>query len=233
VAEVNPRTVVVLSVGAPVLVDWANDVPAVLLAWYGGQEAGSALGDVLWGAAEPGGRLPLTFPARPEDVPVLDPNPGAGDSWHYREGVFVGYRHFDRQDVDPAYCFGYGLGYTRFEYDDLRVEQNGDAVDVVVRVRNCGERRGKEVVQIYVGTEDASRPVHELRAFRAVEVEAGSYADVTVALGARDFSAWDEAAGRFMPIAGHHEIAVGGSSRNIALRDVVEYAADRSNACMS
>lgn len=226
VAAVNPRTVVVLSVGAPVLVDWADDVSALLLAWYGGQEAGSALGDVLAGKVEPGGRLPLTFPARPEDVPVLDPRPDDGDTWQYREGLFVGYRHFDRHDVEPAYCFGHGLGYTRFAYEELRLTPVGDAVEVVVSVRNCGERRGKEVVQVYVGSEDTTRPLRELRAFRAVEVDSGAAAEVAFTLGPRDFSGWNEAAGRFMRIAGEHEVSVGGSSRNLPLRETVTFTAD-------
>ena len=226
VAAANPRTVVVLSVGAPVLVDWADDLPALLLAWYGGQALGSALGEVLTGSAEPGGRLPVTFPARPQDVPVLDPAPDDGASWHYREGVFVGYRHFDRHGLEPAYCFGHGLGYTRFAYEELRVERNGDEVDVVVRVRNCGERRGKEVVQVYVGCEDAGRPLRELRAFRPVELDAGADAEVAFTLGERAFSAWHDAAGRFVVVPGRREIAVGSSSRNLPLRESVGFAAE-------
>ena len=215
VAAANPRTVVVLSVGAPVLVDWAEQVAAVLLTWYGGQELGSALGEVLTGGVEPGGRLPLTFPARPEDVPVLDPAPDDGDSWHYREGLFVGYRHFDRHGVEPAFCFGHGLGYTRFAYEQLRVERNGDEVDVVVRVRNCGGRHGKEIVQVYVGSEDAGRPLRELRAFRRVDLDAGADAEVAFTLGERAFS-----------VPGRHEIAVGSSSRDLPLRESVSFAAE-------
>ena len=228
-AAANPRTVVVLTAGAPVLLDWAERVRALLLVWYGGQELGAALGDVLFGRAEPGGRLPMTFPARAQDVPVLDPAPddAESDAWHYREGLFVGYRHFDRHELEPAYCFGHGLGYTRFDYEDLRVEstERGE-VEVVVRVRNRGERHGKEVVQLYVGSQDPDRPRRELKAFRRIDLDAGAAGEVTFTLGERAFSRWDVEAGRFAPIPGSHELAVGSSSRDLRLRESVTFAAE-------
>jgi beta-glucosidase len=229
VTEANPRTVVVLSAGAPVLVDWAEDVPAVLLVWYGGQEVASALGQVLLGRAEPGGRLPMTFPARPQDAAVLDPAPDDADtcSWHYREGLFIGYRHFDRHELEPAYCFGHGLGYTRFGYEQLHVERNARGeLDVVVRIRNRGDRRGKEVVQVYVGSEDPARPRRELRAFGRIDLDAGAAGELTFTLGERAFSQWDGEAGRFTPIPGRHEIAVGRSSRDLRLREIVTFAGE-------
>jgi beta-glucosidase len=228
VAAANPRTVVVLSVGAPVLLDCVEDVPAVLLVWYAGQEFASALGQVLVGQAEPGGRLPMTFPARPQDAAVLDPAPDDADirSWHYREGLFIGYRHFDRHGLEPAYCFGHGVGYTRFAYEHLRVERNAREVEVVVRIRNHGERRGKEVVQVYVGSEDPARPRRELRAFRRIDLDSGAAGELTFTLGERAFSQWDEDAGRFAPIPGRHEIAVGHSSRELPLRETVTFAGE-------
>ncbi len=218
-----------LSAGAPVLLDWAERVPAVLVVWYGGQELASALGDVLFGHAEPGGRLPMTFPAHPEDAAVPDPAPDdpETDCWHYSEGLFIGYRHFDRYELEPAFCFGHGLGYTRFDYEQLTVERNGRGeVDVVVRVRNRGERRGKEVVQVYVGSEDPARPRRELKAFGRIELAAGAAGDVRVALGERAFSRWDSEARRFTPIPGVHEIAVGSSSRDLRLRENVTFATE-------
>jgi beta-glucosidase len=226
VAAANPRTVVVLSAGAPVLLDWAQQVSAVLVVWYAGQELGAALADVLLGKAEPGGRLPVTFPARPEDSAVLDPAPDAGDQWNYREGLFIGYRHFDRTGIDPAYPFGHGLGYTSFEYDELRVERGETSVDVTVRIRNRGERRGSEVVQLYVGSEDASRPRRELKAFQRVALDPGAEEDVTFNLGERAFSQWETDAACFELIPGRHEIAVGRSSRDLRLRESVTFAAE-------
>jgi beta-glucosidase len=229
VAAANPSTVVVLSAGAPVSLDWAERVAAVLLVWYAGQELGAALADVLMGQAEPGGRLPMTLPARPEDTPVLDPAPddAEADAWHYREGLFIGYRHFDRFGLEPAYCFGHGLGYTRFSYEEMRVERNGRGdLGVTVRIRNRGERRGKEVVQLYAGAEDPSRPRLELKAFERIDLDPGAEGKVTFTLGERAFSRWDSEAGRFALIPGRHEIAVGSSSRDLPLRESVTFTAE-------
>jgi beta-glucosidase len=228
VAAANPNTVVALSAGAPVSLDWAERVPTVLLVWYAGQELGAALGEVLMGYAEPGGRLPMTLPARPEDAAVLDPAPDDPETskWHYREGLFVGYRHFDRNQLEPAYCFGHGLGYTRFAYEELLVERNGDHVEVSVRIRNRGRRRGREVVQLYVAFEDPSRPPLELKAFERIDLDPDAEGTLTFVLDDRAFSQWDSEAGRFVPIPGSHEIVVGSSSRDLRLRKNLTFAAE-------
>ncbi len=225
VAAANPRTVVVLSAGAPVSVEWAEQVPALLLVWYAGQELGPALADVLIGRAEPGGRLPMTFPARPEDAALLDPAPDdpETDRWHYREGLFIGYRHFDARGIEPAYCFGHGLGYTTFSYEELRVEPAGPEVRVAVRIRNRGERRGKEVVQVYIGTEDVTRPLRELKAFAPIELDPGAEGELTLFLDERAFSQWDGEQGRFAPIPGRHGVAAGSSSRDIRLTESITF----------
>jgi len=218
VTAANPATVVVVSAGAQVLMDWAEQVPAVLLVWYPGQELGDALAKVLFGRAEPGGRLPMTFPARVEDVPVLEPGPDDAEAneWHYRDGLFVGYRHYNRHRLTPAYCFGHGLGYTTFEFDDLRVEQERE-VEAAVRVRNTGSRRGKAVVQLYVGSKGAERPQWELKDFRSVVLESGAEEDVCFTLPARAFSQWDSELGGWAIVPGAHRIAVGSSSRDLHL----------------
>jgi beta-glucosidase len=182
------------------------------------------------GYFEPGGRLPMTFPARPEDAAVLDPAPDDPNTgaWHYREGLFVGYRHFDRYEREPSYCFGHGLGYTRFDYEELRVGRNGDQVEVSVRIRNRGGRRGKEVVQLYVSSEDPGRPPLELTAFERIDLDPDEASTLTFALGERHFSRYDSEAGRFALIPGRHEIAVGSSSRDLRLRKNVTFAAEPS-----
>jgi beta-glucosidase len=232
VAAANPRTVVVLSAGAPVSLEWADQVPAVLLVWYAGQELGPALADVLLGRVEPGGRLPMTFPASPQDAAVLDPAPDDPDAerWHYREGLLIGYRHFDRYELEPAYCFGHGLGYTSFSYEDLHVSQEGGEVLVMVRVRNCGRRRGKEVVQLYLGSDDPRRPVRELKAFGHIELDGGAAGELTLTLDERSFSQWDGEADRFALIPGTHELAVGRSSRDLRLRESVAFAPEPAAA---
>jgi beta-glucosidase len=162
----------------------------------------------------------MTFPVRPEDAPVLEPGPDdpAANEWHYPEGLFVGYRHYDRHGLTPAYCFGHGLGYTTFAYEDLRVERKGESdVEVAVRVRNAGARRGKAVVQLYVGTERADRPPRELKDFRSIVLDPGEEQDVHFTLNERAFSQWHFELGDWAVVPGVHEIAVGSSSRDLLL----------------
>jgi beta-glucosidase len=187
VAAVNPRTVVVVSAGSPVELPWADDVAAVLLAWFGGQEFGHALADVLLGAAEPGGRLPTTWPAREADCPVLSTTPVDG-VLRYDEGVFIGYRGYERAGVAPRYPFGHGLGYTTWEYEHI----HADARQVTVTVRNTGARTGQEVVQVYAGPAepDADRPARWLAGFAAVTGQPGESCTVTIELPERTFQRW-------------------------------------------
>ncbi|WP_433326832.1 glycoside hydrolase family 3 C-terminal domain-containing protein [Spirillospora sp. CA-294931] len=163
VAAVNPRTVVVVNAGAPVLMPWRDEVAAVLWAWLPGQEGGEAIAEVLAGAAEPGGRLPTTFPAT--ETGVLSPLPAEDGTLEYSEGTAIGYRHYDPADV--AYPFGHGLGYTTWEYVAMSVPGD-DKAEVVVR--NAGERPGREVVQVYA--EDNGEPPH-LVGFAVVEAPPG------------------------------------------------------------
>ncbi|MDN2500927.1 glycosyl hydrolase, partial [Nocardia nova] len=191
VAAVNPRTVVVVNSGAPVEMPWRDDVAAVLLSWFPGQEFGAALADVLTGAAEPGGRLPTTWPKELADVPVRDTTPDADGTLSYDEGVHIGYRAWLRAGVQPAYPFGHGLGYTVWELSDLAV----DGHDVEVTVANIGERTGKQVVQVYLSREDSAieRPVRWLAAFASVTAEPGGVRRVRISLPQRAFQHWTDA----------------------------------------
>jgi beta-glucosidase len=219
VAAAQPRTVAVVNAGAPILLDWAERIPALLWAWYPGQEYGDALADVLLGAAEPGGRLPTTLGRRGEDYSVLDPRPDQANEWHYDEGLLIGYRHFDRRGIEPAYPFGHGLGYTDWAYDGLEIEAVKAGAIVRVRLRNTGGRRGKEVVQAYVAPvdTDATRPVRELRAFAAVDLDPGEERTVELRLDWRAFCGWDETAASWTRLPGPFEVAVGRSSRDLRL----------------
>ena len=186
VAEANPRTVVVVNAGAPVLLPWAGDVAAILLAWFPGQEFGNALADVLTGAAEPGGRLPTTWPASEEGLPSTQPQNGV---LAYDEGLFVGYRAYDRDGRTPLFPFGHGLGYTRWEY--LAVEPADG--HVTVRLRNAGARRGREVVQVYASRPDSAveRPPRWLAGFAVVEAGPGEEVEVDVTIAPRALAHWD------------------------------------------
>ncbi len=188
IAEVNPRTVVVVNAGSPVLLPWADDVAAIVLTWFGGQEAGAALADVLLGVAEPGGRLPTTWPRREQDCPVLDVVVTDG-TVSYDEGVFVGYRGWERSGATPLYAFGHGLGYTSWRYESLAVA--GGYAEVTVT--NTGARAGREVVQLYVGPAepDAGRPARWLAGFAPVDAHPGESVTVRVPVPERTFQIWD------------------------------------------
>lgn len=197
VAAANPNTVVVVNAGSPVEMPWRDDVAAVLLTWFGGQEYGNALADVLTGAAEPGGRLPTTWPAAMADVPVLDVTPVDG-TVSYDEGVHIGYRAWLRAGTTPAYPFGHGLGYTTWTIDGVSATptvREGDAVIVTATVANTGDRAGKHVVQVYASRESSAvdRPVRWLVGFAPVRLGAGESTEVSIEVPARAFAHWDGA----------------------------------------
>ncbi|WP_455834161.1 beta-glucosidase [Pseudarthrobacter siccitolerans] len=216
VAAANPRTVVVVNSGSPVLMPWRNDVSAILLGWFGGQEFGAAIADVLLGAEEPGGRLPTSWPAALEDVPVLDTIPVDGKV-HYEEGIHVGYRAWLKQAAsggpNPAYPFGYGLGYTTFEFGEASVDacvSAGEGLTVRVPVTNTGSRFGREVVQVYVGRAESAidRPVRWLAGYGSVTLDAGTSETIEVPVPARAFvhyeDGWKYEAGQFQVLVGRH-----------------------------
>jgi beta-glucosidase len=227
VAAANPRTIVVLQTGGPVEMPWADKVAAILEAWYPGQEAGNAIADVLTGAAEPGGRLPQTFPVRWADNPAHSQDrevyPGLEGKVRYEEGIFVGYRHYDRIGMTPLYPFGFGLGYTSFALSDLavddsRFESDGRLV-VSLTATNTGERAGSTVVQLYVGDDKSTepRPAKELKAFEKVRLAPGESRSITLVLEARAFAWYREAARHWLVEAGSFTIRVGQSSADLPL----------------
>ncbi|WP_420628154.1 beta-glucosidase H [Candidatus Leptofilum sp.] len=232
VAAVNPRTVVVLNAGSPVEMPWLDEVTAVLQQWYGGQDAGHGLGDVLFGDVNPSAKLPTTFPKRLEDNPAHINYPGENGKVHYGEGIFVGYRYYDKKEIAPLFPFGHGLSYTTFAYDNLRL--NGDtfsADDVVlvsVDVTNTGERAGQEVVQLYVRDEEAKvvRPLQELKAFAKVALEPGETKTVTLELDRQALAFWDTAVHDWVVESGTFALLIGASSRDIRLRGQFEWVGE-------
>jgi beta-glucosidase len=200
VAAVNPRTVVVVNAGAPVLMPWAHDVAAILLAWFPGQEGGRALADVLLGAAEPGGRLPTTWPARAGDCPVITTAPTDG-VLRYDEGPFIGYRAWQRSGRRPLFPFGHGLGYTSWAYESISTCPGDGLADVRVRVRNTGGRRGREVVQVYLrpAQPDGDRPLRWLAGFAVAEADPGEAVEVVVPVAERAVQVWTPDGWRTVP----------------------------------
>jgi beta-glucosidase len=220
IAAVNPRTIVVVNTGSPVEMPWRENVAAVLLGWFPGQEAGAALADVLLGAAEPGGRLPTTWPARLEDAPVSQVAPDGG-VLRYEEGVFVGYRAWQRGAAAPAYPFGHGLGYTQWAYESAEV--SGDrGRTVTVRVRNAGPRTGREVVQVYLAPDQDTddRPERWLAGFASVEAAPGETAEAVIELPERAFQVWEEQAGSWRTVPGRYAVEAGRSvaDRRVSVR---------------
>ncbi|MEU3782468.1 glycoside hydrolase family 3 C-terminal domain-containing protein [Streptomyces sp900129855] len=215
VAAANPNTVVVVNAGSPVELPWREDVAAVLLTWFPGQEGGAALADVLTGAHEPGGRLPTTWGSL-TDAPVTQVTPVDGEL-PYTEGVFIGYRAWEKEGRTPSYPFGHGLGYTDWTYESVDIAGS----TITVRLRNTGERPGREVVQVYLaptGTAPApDRPARWLAGFAAVEAGPGESTEVTVDIRDRAFEVWDEADHRWSFVKGSYEIQVG---RSIADRRI-------------
>ncbi|MCE7052563.1 beta-glucosidase H [Streptomyces purpurascens] len=208
VAAANPRTVVVVNSGSPVELPWRDDVAAVLLSWFPGQEGGAALADVLTGAQEPGGRLPTTWGSL-TDAPVTQVVPEGGEL-PYEEGVFIGYRAWEKQGRTPAYPFGHGLGYTDWTYESVEVAGSGEGTTAKVRLRNTGDRPGREVVQLYLAPSepDPSRPARWLAGFASVEAAPGETAEATVELPRRAFESWDETNASWSFVKGSYEIQV-------------------------
>jgi beta-glucosidase len=221
VAVVNPRTIVVLHVPGAVLMPWLDRVGAVLVAWYPGEQNGSAIAPILFGTANPSGKLPVSFPRSASDLPTV-----SGDmTVPYSERLAIGYRALDAKGIAPLFPFGHGLSYTTFAYSDLTLSTAAapGSIKVGFTLRNTGARAGTEVAQLYLGfPEAAGEPPRLLRGFEHVALDAGESRQVTLTLGPRDLSCWNPTAhARFVP-SGTYTVAVGSSSRDLPLQTSVQ-----------
>ena len=233
--ENNPRTVVIMQVGGGMrMTGWIDKAGAVLYAWYGGQYGGDAISDILTGKVNPSGKLPITIEKEFSDSPGKDymakeESHGSKEKENggketkaskvlYNEGIYVGYRWYEKQQIEPLFPFGFGLSYTTFEFSDLKLSGT-DPVTVSVRVKNTGSVAGAEVVQLYVQNAKASvdRPVKELKGFRKVSLKPGEVQTVSMQLTRADFSFWDEASKNWKAEPGEFTIRVGDSSKNTPL----------------
>lgn len=223
VAIANPNTIVVLNTGSPVTVSrWLPKVPALLTMWYGGQEGGAALASVLFGDANPSGKLPVTFPTCWEDSPAYGNYPGENLGVNYAEGIYVGYRYFDKNNLQPQFPFGFGLSYTTFDYSKLTVaasDQGNRIADVSMQVRNTGARAGAEVVQLYVHDAHShiDRPLRELKGFARVELQPGEAKTVNFPLDLSALSYYSAAQADWVAEPGQFIVQLGASSRDIRL----------------
>ncbi len=227
VAAVQPNTIVVLHNGSPVEMPWIDKVKGVVEAYLGGQAVGGAVCDILFGRVNPSAKLPETFPLRLEDNPSYLSYIGEGDVVEYREGIFVGYRYYDKKKMDVLFPFGYGLSYTTFEYSDLTVDKeqlkDTDTLKVSVNVTNTGSMAGKEVVQLYVADKESTviRPVKELRDFAKVELAPGETKTVTFVLDKKAFAYYSVRIHDWHVESGEFDIMIGKSSRDIVLTKTV------------
>lgn len=221
VAAVNPRTVVVVNAGSPVLMPWRDEVAAVVWAWLPGQEGGAALGDVLTGVAEPGGRLPTTYPAAAADVPVYSTARVDNEHRYAEQSSNIGYRAWALGDAAPAYPFGHGLGYTTWAYEGVTVKGDASGVTVEVTVANTGERTGREVAQVYLETADGTlmgrpEPIR-LVGFASIEADPGARVTATVEIDARTLARWDEQGAAWVTTPGTYTLRVGRSLGDLRL----------------
>ena len=224
VAAANPNTVVVLHNGSPVEMPWIDKVRGVIEAYLGGQAVGLATVRVLFGEVNPSGKLPETFPKKLSDNPSYLFYGGEGNVTEYREGVFVGYRYYDKKEAEVLFPFGHGLSYTTFEFSDLQLDKTAmddtDTLGVRVKVKNTGNRAGKTVVQLYVGDTESTpiRPVRELKGFEKVFLAPGEEKEVAFTLGKRAFAYWNTQLHDWHVETGDFTIEIGASSRDIVLR---------------
>ncbi len=233
VCEANPNTVVVLHNGSPVEMPWVDRVKGILEAYLGGQAVGGAVLDILYGDVNPSGHLAETFPVKLEDNPSYLYYQGEGDRVEYREGIFVGYRYYDKKKMEVLFPFGHGLSYTEFALSDLKVSaeriRDTDILEVSVDVKNIGSRPGKAVVQLYTAPpkEGIIRPVRELKGFAKTELAPGERKTLHFALSKRAFSYYDAETGEFRAPSGRYGIEAGFSSRDILQSCMVELEEDR------
>lgn len=221
VAAQNRHTIVVLNTCTPVAMPWLDHVAAVLETWYPGQESGGGIAALIFGDADPGGRLPMTFPASAEQGPATrrEEYPGVNGVANFDEGLLVGYRWFDAHQQKPLFPFGFGLSYTDFSFRDLKLTLDGQTVNVSVWIKNVGSRQGSEVVQVYLGApREADEPPSQLKGFTKVNLQPGEQKQLTIAVPVRSLSSWSEKEHTWRLSAGTYEFKVGESSRDLRLR---------------
>jgi beta-glucosidase len=223
VAKVQENLIVVLSNGSPVEMPWIHSVKGVLEAYLGGQAMGSAIANLLFGKANPSGKLAETFPVRLSHNPSYLNFPGEDDQVHYAEGVFVGYHYYEKKEITPLFPFGYGLSYTNYEYSDFKVDKteikDNETLQVSFKVKNTGPMKGKEIAQLYVSKPETKiiRPLKELKGFTKVELKPGQEKVVTIELNKRSFAYYNTTIKDWHVEGGNYHILIGASSADIRL----------------
>jgi beta-glucosidase len=236
VVDENSNTIVILINGGPIgMEDWINKVPVVVEAWYPGMEGGHAIANILFGDVNPSGKLPVSFPKKISDSPAhksAKTYPG-NDKVYYDEGVFVGYRYFDKYNMEPLFPFGYGLSYTEFFYENLKIDRykftKGQEINISMDIINSGSYPGSEVVQLYIQDIESSveRPIKELKGFKKVYLKPNEKVTLKFELSEEDFAYYDESISSWRIEEGTFNLLIGSSSRDIRLQAQVEYISSK------
>ena len=228
ISKVNKNVIVVLNTGSPVVMDkWVNKVDSIVESWFGGSETGNAIADILLGKYNPSGKLPVTFPKRWEDCSAFNTYKSESGITNYSDGIFVGYRHFDENNIEPLFPFGYGLSYTKFEYSDLSIQNLSKPkepyFEVEVNIRNIGKLEGADVVQLYISkvNSEISRAEKELKAFSKIDLKSGESKQINFILKKESFEYFNIHGDNWMIEEGDYKIMIGSSSRDIRAEDVI------------
>jgi beta-glucosidase len=226
IAKVNPNLAVVIMGGSNVeMENWIGNAKAVLQAWYPGMEGGNALANILFGKVSPSGKLPMTFANSHLDYPAhaIGEFPGEDLRVEYKDDIYVGYRYFEKEEVNPVFPFGYGLSYTSFEFSDMDVNKKEDQVVVSCTITNTGDMNGAEVAQLYIHpvNPQIERPVKELKGFEKIFLDPGQSEQVSFTLSPESFSYFSEEEMSWKLDPGSYEIQIGNSSANIKLKEEI------------
>ena len=224
VIKENANTVVVINSGSPVSMPWINDSNAILQSWFGGQEYGNALADLIFGEINPSGKLPTTFPVQIEDTPAFDYYPGKNSQMNYEEKLLIGHRWYERKGKKPLFPSGFGLSFTKFSFSDLEVIKKDDLnINCKFRIKNFGEMDGHEVAQCYVAflKAEEDEPLKTLQSFKKVFIEKNKEIELEISLNKRNFSYWDVDKKDWMVKPGEYRIDIGSSSEKIELSEII------------
>jgi beta-glucosidase len=232
ISKLNSNTIIVLINGSPISMEsWIKDVPAIIEAWYAGMESGNVIADIIFGDINPSGKLPITFPKSLKDSPAHKSErtyPG-NDKVYYDEGIYVGYRHFDKHNIEPLFPFGFGLSYTTFKIDSLLIESEkiskGQNINFSVNIVNTGNRSGSEVIQIYIEPikPTIDRPPKELKSFEKIHLKPKESKTINFDLEPNVISYFNPKIEKWVIDKGFYKILIGTSSRNIIIEREIEY----------
>ena len=221
ILKANQNTVIVLNSGSPVSMPWIDKSKAIIQSWFGGQEYGNSLADIIFGKVNPSGKLPTTFPKKIEDTPAFGCYPGENSQMDYEEKLLVGHRWYEKKNIKPLFPFGFGLSYTDFSFSNLEIIKNDNYnIECKFEIKNAGMMDGSEVAQCYVSFSNLTKdePLKTLQSFKKVFIKKGNTMELKLALNKRSFSYWDIQEKNWIVRPGTYTISIGSSSEQIRLK---------------